>query len=375
MKIAVVHNLPPGGQKRALYNQVGLLSQNHEIDLFTLSSTDEKFKSLKPFVRKHFTVNYVCPSYFPLNLLSIYINLPQAYKKIADLINIGDYKVAYINPCWLTQAPYVLRFLRIPSLYYCPEPKREFYEKIPRLSNKWRYLANYPFRIPIKYIDKKNTQSADIILTNSYYSKERVEKIYKVRAKVNYLGVNPSVFKPEGKIKENLVISVGEFSLLKGHDFIINCLASIDKETRPSLIIVGTQGIEKDYLLALAKEKKVDLSLYQNISDRKLVSLYNKSRIFIYAAYHEPFGLSILEALACGLRIVAVSQGGFSEIFKNNSFGYLIKREKKKFTQAIKWALNKPWDKKRVEKQIAWVKKRWSWEKSVKEMEKYLLKI
>ncbi|HJZ05823.1 MAG TPA: glycosyltransferase family 1 protein, partial [Patescibacteria group bacterium] len=51
MKIALFHNLPPGGAKRTVYEQAKYLSQNHELHLFQLSQTNEEFLSLYPFVK------------------------------------------------------------------------------------------------------------------------------------------------------------------------------------------------------------------------------------------------------------------------------------------------------------------------------------
>lgn len=373
MKIAVVHNLPAGGQKRALYNQVRLLSRNHQLDLYTLSSTNCKFKSLKPYVDKQITVEYVYPNYFPANLWSIYFKLPQAYRQIADKINSGGYNIVYVNPCWLTQAPFILRFLKIPSLYYCPEAKREFYESIPRRSNKWRYLINYPFRIPIKYIDFCNTRAASLILTNSYFSKDQIEKLYQIKAKVNYLGVDTSVFKPIGIKKENMVISVGEFSLLKGYDFIIRSLSLVSKNIRPRLICVGHGGVEKKYLEKLALSLGVDMNWQENIADSKLVNLYNKAKIFLYASLREPFGMALLEAASCGLPIMAVNEGGVSEILSSVLFKVLTKRSEAEFASAIEQLLTKPLTIEQKYKQYEYIKKKWNWEKSVKELERQMI--
>ncbi|MBU0998064.1 glycosyltransferase family 1 protein, partial [Patescibacteria group bacterium] len=58
MKIAVFHNLPAGGAKRALYEELKFLSKNNYIDLFQYSSTSEKIFNLKPFVRKIYRLKY-----------------------------------------------------------------------------------------------------------------------------------------------------------------------------------------------------------------------------------------------------------------------------------------------------------------------------
>jgi len=371
MRIAIVHNLPAGGQKRALYEQVKRLAKKHTLDLFTLSSTNESFLPLKPLVRSHYTVSYQPASHFPGSIVSIYQKLPKAYQELAEKINQGSYDIAYVNPCYLTQAPYILRFLTIPSVYYCPEPKREFYESIPRITNKFTYNLTLPFRLPIKNIDYGSARRADIILTNSNYSRARIQNIYQKKAFINYLGVDGAVFKPQTKAKENLVLTVGELSLHKGHDFLLKAISLIPKKSRPQFIIVGPSGSETEYLIKLAKDLKVNLRILNNISDTQLVDWYNKAKVFLYAACFEPFGLSVLEALSCGTFVLGVNEGGVSEIINNNHLGNLLPRDEKVFSERIKLLLCKQDSQQDRQRRHIFTKKNWNWEKSVSLLETY----
>ncbi|AMW33678.2 glycosyltransferase [Fervidobacterium islandicum] len=67
---------------------------------------------------------------------------------------------------------------------------------------------------------------------------------------------------------------------------------------------------------------------FANISDQKhLASLYRVSAargsVFVLPALYEPFGLAVVEAAACGLKIVVTKNGGPAEIFSNGE-GLLI---------------------------------------------------
>src|SRR3989338_7285652 len=189
MKIAVVHNLRPGGAKRVLYEQVKRLSKNHLIDIYTLTSANDRYFPLNNLVSNYYEIEYSYPEHFPASVISIYWQLPKAYQKMANIINSGSYDLAYIFPCFLTQAPYILRYLKIPSVYFCPEPKREFYEKIPRISNKLSYTLTYPFRFFIKKIDYDNTCKANKVLTLSRYNKTNIDRIYGINSQIIPLGV------------------------------------------------------------------------------------------------------------------------------------------------------------------------------------------
>lgn len=53
MRIFVYHNLPSGGAKRTLQEQVKRLSKDHQIHVFTLSCAEHAFADLRPFCSAH----------------------------------------------------------------------------------------------------------------------------------------------------------------------------------------------------------------------------------------------------------------------------------------------------------------------------------
>ena len=65
MKIAVVHNLRPGGAKRVLYEQVKRLSKNHLIDIYTLTSANDRYFPLNNLVSNYYEIEYSYPEHFP----------------------------------------------------------------------------------------------------------------------------------------------------------------------------------------------------------------------------------------------------------------------------------------------------------------------
>ncbi|OGG08355.1 hypothetical protein A2777_02815 [Candidatus Gottesmanbacteria bacterium RIFCSPHIGHO2_01_FULL_40_15] len=372
MKIAVVHNVPPGGLKRALFEQVKRLSESHQVDTFTFSSTNDSFFSLRDVSRNYITVDYKYPDSFPLSIISVYWNLRHAYRKMAELINKGKYHVAYVNPCFLTQAPYVLRYLKIPSLYFCPELRREFYENIPRVTNKITYGITYPFRLFIKKIDIDNVRRADLIVSLSKYMQEKIKKIYKRDSQVISLGADPDKFTPIDIPKNNTVFTVGGLNLMKGHDFLIRSLAKIDKTKRPGLVIAGFGGHERNYIRKLAGNLNVSLEIFDNPSDEELNKLYNSSRLFLYAAHSEPFGLVVLEALSAGVKVVAVNEGGIPEIINQKYLGTITDRDENKFAGIVKKELEKKENTEIALKRRQYILNNWNWDNSVEDLLKLL---
>src|SRR6266852_2005978 len=54
MRIAVWHNLPSGGGKRALYDHVrGLVARGHSVEVWCPPTADREYLPLKSLVREH----------------------------------------------------------------------------------------------------------------------------------------------------------------------------------------------------------------------------------------------------------------------------------------------------------------------------------
>ena len=95
MKIALYHNLPSGGAKRSLYETVRRLTADYHNDVHTLSTADESFCDLRPFVNKYEMVTFKPSCLFssPLGRLNqvqrwrdLY-RLDQLARRIADEID------------------------------------------------------------------------------------------------------------------------------------------------------------------------------------------------------------------------------------------------------------------------------------------------
>lgn len=70
---------------------------------------------------------------------------------------------------------------------------------------------------------------------------------------------------------------------------------------------------------------------------------YQSSNLYVHAATYEPFGLVLLEAMACGLPVVTLDGGGNRDIVQNGYNGFLLKEaDEKKFAQKIQEIIDNP---------------------------------
>lgn len=351
--VAVFHNLPNGGAKRYIYDLIDSQKNNYIFDEYTLSCSSS-YLDLKPITRNQYYYNYFVGKGlidFEYRILNI---LPNIHKQIACDIESRNYDKVIINHDYLTKSPYLLKFLRSKNIYICHEPQREFHEPnryhSPRIKDK---IANI-IRYPIKHIDINNARHASVIVANSNYSKRILQKIYRRNdIKVIYPGIDIDRFNIRKTKKENQILSIGSLLPIKGHDLIIASIAKLNS-IKPHLVIVGNgRPDDKSKLMQIALKKGVKLSILSNISDKDLIKEYSKSRLVVSAAYKEPFGLSITEAMSMGVPVVVTNDGGSREQVVNGVNGYICDRNPFSLSQAIHLGLSRKFNSHQIRKTAA----------------------
>ena len=352
VRIAIFHNLPSGGAKRALYNFVKYLKgAGNQIDVHVPSTADENYLPLKDIVDGFHiytvqrtvlgliksSVRYVLPPFQSL------ADLHWTQKHIAEAINAGPYDVVFSEQDRFTMTPFVLRYLKKPTLYYCQQPTwvqglhmpaaALAPSPVPAYKKVWR--AYLQARIP--KIDRDNVSHAQHILANSCFSREAILRAYGLNSFVSYLGIDTALFRPLALPRENFVLSVGACVPLKGFDFILRSLRVMDKQSRPKLVIAANAGNPawEAHLVQMAARLGVGLEIRKAIPDGELARLYNVAKVFVYASILEPFGLAPVEAMACGTPVVAVCEGGVRESVIPNETGLLTDRDEVAFAAAL----------------------------------------
>jgi glycosyltransferase involved in cell wall biosynthesis len=179
-----------------------------------------------------------------------------------------------------------------------------------------------------------------------------------------------------GLEREHFVLSVGSLTPLKGFDFLVETLALLPSAERPRLVIVSNfqNHLERDYMTGLAKMRGVELELLDQISDERLVELYNRAALTAYAPHREPFGFVSLEAMACASPLAVVAEGGIREAVLPGKTALAAPRDTGAFAEIICTLLT---DRKMAaelgQAGRQHVLERWTWEHSVKSLEQNLI--
>ena len=149
-------------------------------------------------------------------------------------------------------------------------------------------------------------------------------------------GYNKEIFKPGSKVDARkrlkidldtkLIVSVGYFVKKKGHSYLIKSIKSI-KQAFPNIqcYIIGGGQLKKQYLKQIADLKlSNDVFLIENLVQKELVNWYQAADIFIFPSLDEPFGIALIEAMACGLPSIATMTQGPSRIISPSNDGMII---------------------------------------------------
>lgn len=232
------------------------------------------------------------------------------------------------------------------------------------------------YRAKARRVDWEATRAADRVLVNSKYVRDMVSHIYGIDSLLCYHGIDADVFCPHPDIEQQgYVLSVGAIRPRKGFAFLIESLGSLPRADRPALRLVGNaeEPGYGDHLRDLAERRGVDLQIEVDISQEALVRRYNEAALMAYAPYGEPFGLTPLEAMACGRPVVGVADGGVRETVVNGVTGLLTERDQHQFGEAIVALLRAPRLREAYGRQgRRYVLEQWSWEASVARIERAL---
>jgi glycosyltransferase involved in cell wall biosynthesis len=158
---------------------------------------------------------------------------------------------------------------------------------------------------------------------------------------VAYNGVDPKEFSPLGDSSsvlgrynlrgyEKIVLSIGAIQPRKGQLYMVECLPEILKTwPRLAYVNIGTGYDEafKGMLLERASSLGVSraVRLLPSVPRDDLVALINAADLCIHPSVREPFGLAVVEEMACGKAVLAFNVDAMPEIIDDGVDGILVR--------------------------------------------------
>lgn len=358
MKIAVFDNLPEGGAKRVVLEQIRHLHQSqHQVIHYTNS------------VNTHFSTKEVADAVIPHAIqLSEFHGLLRpltefSYSKLAfqsyllaKKIDAQKCTVCIVHPCMFTQAPLLLFFLKTPTLYFIEEPLRVMSEgnSFKPHTHGFKMVYEYLRRKGIALLDKKACRHAALRVANGKFTQKNVQHYYSAPCGVLPLGVNTQIFFPPQKpLTRKYFLWIGARDEIHGYSLLIAALRLLKKT--PEIMYIEFQ--------------KAKLPL----TDQQLCSLYQGAYATLCLSHNEPFGLTSLESQACGTPVIAVAEGGYKETVIDGITGTLISRSASELAQVLQMYMeNAAHINQQGAAGVHAVKQNWTWQKHGITLEKMI---
>lgn len=208
------------------------------------------------------------------------------------------------------------------SFYRFPEFNFEWF------NNKYRKIVLKNAQRAKKIIADSHSTSEDIInLMN--INPEKIEVIY-MAADKKFRKLNPGELKKNVSekygISKNFILSVGTIEPRKNFKTLILAFNLFKKSFKDSkdynLVIAGKTGWKSEETFEELKKStyRNEIIFTGEVTDDDLLQLYNQASLFVYSSIFEGFGLPVLEAMSCGLPVIATSTSSIPEIYPNTDF-------------------------------------------------------
>jgi len=181
---------------------------------------------------------------------------------------------------------------------------REQYLKDYRLDRGLKgMLARYFFH-RLRMWDRQTANNVDLFLANSRHVQQRIWRTYRRPSRVIYPPVRTQQFTVQAQ-KEDHFVTVSRLVSYKRIGMVLEAFRSMP---RRKLIVIG-DGPE---MPALKANCPPNVTLMGRQSDEVVGQHLGAAKAFVFAA-HEDFGISPVEAQACGTPVIAYGAGGSLE--------------------------------------------------------------
>ncbi len=193
------------------------------------------------------------------------------------------------------------------------------------------------------FCERTAIESADAVIAVSQGVRQDVLNSYSAvnpdRIHVIHNGIDPEIYRPQPSPEtlmrfgidpnQPFVLFNGRITRQKGLTLLLASALKLDR--RHQVVIVASSADTPEIAAEVAAlagrvsaERGNVVWIDHFISRKDLIHLHSHAAVFVCPSIYEPFGLVILEAMACETPVVASRVGGIPEIVVEGETGYLV---------------------------------------------------
>ena len=232
--------------------------------------------------------------------------------KIKNAVNEFKPDIIHSHHLWLLSALAKRLCPDLPIVASCHGSDLRQFQQCPHLQN----------------IVLSGCSKLDAVMALSKAQKYEIGQLYGLpphKIHVVGAGYNDALFKQEAKPDPNPIqlVYAGKLSNAKGVPWLLRALSKIGWPAWQLHLVGGGSGSEKEDCLRLARNFGKRVQIHGAVDQRELAGILRQAHIFTLPSFYEGLPLVVLEALACGCRIVANNLPGTQEILGGAAVAYI----------------------------------------------------
>lgn len=211
-----------------------------------------------------------------------------------------------------------------------------------------------------------NKKISNLIFVSRALKNVGTEKgLYGQKNSVIHNAVNIDLFKPESlreKSRTYTIVGVGRLVKMKGFHLLLDAVSQVkDLIERPLRVILVGDGPQLEELRQIAFDKCISdsLEIVPPMSQEDLVEIYQQADVFCLPSFSEGLPCVVIEAMACGVPVVATDVGGVSEVVDDQSGILIPPGDSQALAKALLQSYHMKWDGDAIRVKII---KEFSWE-------------
>ena len=295
MKIAqlssLIERIPPkryGGIERVVhYLTEELVKRGHDVTLFASGDSETRAKLVAGSSHALRELHTADASAFTI------LNVTKAYKRQ------GEFDIIHNH----------VDFFAFPAAYFSQAPTLTTFHGQFNLENK-NIFEEYK---NLNFVSISDDQRKNGPLLNW-------------RATIHH-GVQIEKFPFKDRPKDYLLF-VGRISLEKGTHIAMDVAMALDKEL---IIAAKLDKVDVDYFekYVASRLSNGKITWVGEVDDKERNKLMSEALCLLHpVTWREPFGLNMIEAMACGCPVVAFNKGSIPEIVADKKTGFVVEKEK-----------------------------------------------
>jgi len=340
-----IKNPEAGGAEVHLHEILRRIAMTHHEVVFVSS----KFKNCKDYeVVDGLKVIRIGNKFF-FNFSAFWYYMTKLRKEHFDIVIDGVSKIPLYTPLYIKK-PLVAIIHHIHG--------KTLFKELPFLMGAYVYFSEKLIPFFYKHIP--------FITVSESTKKELIRMgIPKKNIKVIYNAFDHELHKLGKKSEMPLVAYVGRIKKYKQLDLLIKAFRLVKKRLPKAELIVAGKGNCHKELKGLADKLGMNLELHGEITDEEKVRILQSSWVFVTPSMKEGWGITVIEANACGTPAIAFNVPGLRDSIKNERTGLLVEYDNiKSLSEAIIDILENEHLRKKLSKNAFDYSKQFTWNES-----------